>query len=432
MKQNKTEYSISNLDNLISLLKYVKGSDTIHLDEVLKDNSTMEEMKQTIINQIIRESHPYAIYFSEKEQAWRTYLYDESKKYKRQAIKRTKRRDLEQFLITHYLNLKESQRQDCMLLQDAFSKWVLFKRDYGSVTNKTIYEYFNDWKKFFQSSDLAETKLKDFTPSLLIKYFRQLTKDRAYSYSRISGARAILNGIFSWAIENEVLDHNPITGVNFNSFTYKPEEKKIDDVFTIQEVRTLLTYLQTIPEDPYTLAIQLMFNLIARIGEVKGLRFEDVNWERRTIYIHRQVLLTNDLNDDLTFSARKVVEKGHIKGYTSSGYRLQPLTDQAIEILKKAKAQNPNGTYIFEPFGKPMLTDTFNERLKKYCKNCGIPPHSSHKIRFYCASMAYDGTNLAEVSKALGHSQVSTTLRYLRDIDQGDGISKAFERLGLH
>lgn len=50
-----------------------------------------------------------------------------------------------------------------------------------------------------------------------------------------------------------------------------------------------------------------------------------------------------------------------------------------------------------------MTTDSFNRRLKKYCKEAGVPYHSSHKIRFYNASTAFDGNNL-------------TTLSYLMDI----------------
>jgi hypothetical protein len=41
-----------------------------------------------------------------------------------------------------------------------------------------------------------------------------------------------------------------------------------------------------------------------------------------------------------------------------------------------------------------MTTDSFNRRLKKYCKEAGVPYHSSHKIRFYNASTAFDGNNL--------------------------------------
>jgi integrase len=78
-----------------------------------------------------------------------------------------------------------------------------------------------------------------------------------------------------------------------------------------------------------------------------------------------------------------------------------------------------------------MTTDRFNRRLKKYCEECGVVYHSSHKIRFYCASTAYDGNNLATISKLMGHSQVATTLHYLRNVDKSNDSIQAFEHLGL-
>lgn len=92
---------------------------------------------------------------------------------------------------------------------------------------------------------------------------------------------------------------------------------------------------------------------------------------------------------------------------------------------------NPNGEFVFEPNGKLMLTDTFNEKLKKYCNECEIEYRPSHKIRFYCASIAYDGKNLTTISKLMGHSQVATTLHYLRNVDKGNDSIQAFEHLGL-
>jgi integrase len=164
---------------------------------------------------------------------------------------------------------------------------------------------------------------------------------------------------------------------------------------------------------------------------MKAIRWNDIDWEAKTIYLHNQALLDNELNDDLTFSSRKVVVSDQMKGGTSKGYRKEHLTEQAIEILQKAKALNPKGEYVFEPNGNLMTTDRFNRRLKKYCEECGVVYHSSHKIRFYCASTAYDGNNLATISKLMGHSQVATTLHYLRNVDKSNDSIQAFEHLGL-
>lgn len=107
-----------------------------------------------------------------------------------------------------------------------------------------------------------------------------------------------------------------------------------------------------------------------------------------------------------------------MKGNTSHGFRKQFLTDEALKILCKARELNPHGTYVFEPNGEIMTTDSFNRRLKKYCKEAGVPYYSSHKIRFYNASTAFDGNNLTTLSYLTGHSETATTLHCLRNVNK--------------
>ncbi|MBR1742363.1 MAG: tyrosine-type recombinase/integrase, partial [Lachnospiraceae bacterium] len=71
-----------------------------------------------------------------------------------------------------------------------------------------------------------------------------------------------------------------------------------------------------------------------------------------------------------------------------------------------------------------------HKRLKKYCSEAGIPYRSSHKIRFYVASTAYNGENLTAISRMMGHSNTATTLHYLRDTIQDEDYSGLFAKLG--
>ena len=419
------------MDNsIIKELQLLSDCANIPLSEVLKDDKTMKQIKKELVQKIL-ENHPYNIYYSESEKAWRTYLPDETKKNKRKPIKRSSKENLENYLVNYYVEQNRLLDRQNITLQQAYEEWLIFRRDYTSAKTKTIKENMNDWNKFFKDSDLANMPITEIKPIILIRFFRSMTKDRTITYKRMSNARSVLNGIFSWAIEEEIIEHNPVSDVNFKTFTYKPVEEQTDNVFTEQDTITLLTYLQGISDEPYALAIQLFFYLFIRIGEMKAIRWDDINWDEKTIYLHTQALVDNDLKDDLTFSRRKVVVSDQMKGGTSKGYRKEHLTEQAISILKKAKKLNPHGEYVFEPNGKLMTTDRFNRRLQKYCNECGVEYHSSHKIRFYCASTAYDGNNLAIISKLMGHSQVATTLHYLRNVDKGNDSIQAFEHLGL-
>lgn len=73
--------------------------------------------------------------------------------------------------------------------------------------------------------------------------------------------------------------------------------------------------------EPYFIAIQLSFYLFIRIGETKAIRWEDIDYESRIVYLHRQATCERTLNDDLTFSKIEVKVVNQMKGNTSHGFR---------------------------------------------------------------------------------------------------------------
>lgn len=413
--------NIDSIERLNTLAIYAN----ISLDETLKDIQTM------IREKILEDKHKFKIYYLKKEEAYRTYLPDDSRPEHRRPIKRKSKKELEEAIIDFYISKEDIQRRENITLETLYKEWLLFRRDYTAVKPKTIQENATDWNKFFKNSELACIPVKDIKPITLIRFFRKITKNRDVTYKRLSNARCLLNGILNYAIEEELIEHNPAREINLKTFMVKPVENQRDNVFSVEDTTKLLTYLQNIHE-PYALAIQLSFYLFIRIGETKAIRIEDIDLEKKTIYLHSQVLTERVLNNDLTFSTRKVTISSQMKGNTSMGFRKQYLTDEAVRIVKKALALNPNGTLLFEPNGKAMTTDRFNRRLKKYCEDCGIDYHSSHKIRFYNASSAYaNGANLSVISKLMGHSEIATTLHYLRNIDNENDNREAFFGLGL-
>lgn len=392
-------------------------------------DAVIEEIEQMTKKQIL-DRHKYKIYFSDCEQCWRSYLPDNAKRNNRKPIKRKKKEDLENLIVQFYKNLDKENDRSQITLENLFKEWMIYRRDYTPVKPKTLQEGMYEWKHFFADTDLSKMRVKDITPLILTRFFRKVTKNRTEQRKRVSNARSLLNGMFYYAIEEEIVVHNPVSDVNFKSFVYKPVEDQSENVFTQEDIRKLLIYLKPIV-DPYSLAIQLSFYLFIRIGETKAIRIEDIDFEKNTLYLHNQVLSERTLNDDLTFSKREVVVSTQMKGNTSRGYRRQHLTPQAVEIIKKAIQLNPDGTFLFEPNGKCMTTDRFNRRLKKYCESCGIPYHSSHKIRFYNASVAYDGTNLSAISRLMGHSELQTTIHYLRNVHKDNKEILAFDSLGI-
>ena len=328
-------------------------------------------------------------------------------------------KELYLFLYDFYFGRKK------ISLEKLFPEFMLYRRNRGKVSSKTLEENKNFWNRFLKDTNMVKKPICDLTVKLYIDFFEELTKNREYTAKCIGNLKSLLNKMYDYAIREEIVEYNPLKNIDFKEFNYFVPFND-DKVYRNEDRLKLLHHLQNV-DDPYALAIRLMFQLTIRIGELKSFRWSDVDFYDRTISISKQALNNRSMNDDLSFSSRETVVVNQTKKNTPQGKRKLRLTSEAIKILEKAKEINPNGEYIFMPRGKLMLTDTFNEHLKKYCSECNIPYYSSHKIRFTSASNLYNGKNLTQVSRALGHSQVATTLHYFRNVDCDDDLLEQME-----
>lgn len=194
----------------------------------------------------------------------------------------------------------------------------------------------------FKDTDIVKLpiislKAKDFIP-----FFRTLTKDGNITRKRFNDGKSILNSMFYYAVELEIVEHNPLKDINYRQFRYKAVNKK-NSVFTLDERKLLLNYLLS-KDDIFSLGISLHFSIIARIGELKSLKWSDISGN--TIRINTQMLENQTMNDDMTFNVRTQNEVSHVKGNTTHGFRDMPLTPTAIKVLDRIKEINPYGEYI--------------------------------------------------------------------------------------
>ena len=108
--------------------------------------------------------------------------------------------------------------------------------------------------------------------------------------------------------------------------------------YTVEERAMLLSYLKTLEQDAYTLAIQSAFYGIFRVGEIKGLTWDTKN--ENIITIKQQLVEERTLQDDMTFSHPHRVLKDP-KGNPFYSIRTEELPEAGIAILRKMKEQNP-------------------------------------------------------------------------------------------
>lgn len=302
-------------------------------------------------------------------------------------------------------------------MEDLFAEFMLWKRDFTAASSKTLREYTVHWNNDIKDWDIVKKPICDLKRIDFLNLFRAITKDRTLTKKHFANIKSVLNGIMNYAVEQELILHNPIGDINCKQLPFKPVNHK-NDVITIEERQKILEHLEN-DNSLSSLAIRFDFCMVLRIAELQALKWTDIEGEY--IHVQRQRLLNNEMNDDLTFTPKTYENEDHIKGYTDQGFRYIPLIPKAKGILSKVKELNPDGEFIFMENGNQLSTDAFNRKLKKTCKELGLPEYSSHKIRFSSASILYtSGLPLPELQSLLGHTDVSMTLHYIRSVAPKD------------
>lgn len=382
----------------VRLYKYIENLQKFTSDATLTETEIVQQKEMTKRQ---KEKLVSEIYFANKKRKeFYTCSDGRVKSYQPQFIANNKETLIDKLYDYYFHNV----------LKEVYKDWVQYRAKNKIVSGKTIEEDMGIWRRFIEKSEIANMQISDIKPKHLMKLFHSWTGNGMITRKDFNNRKSILNGIFRYAVLNEIIPYNPITSIPCNELKFKaPKGNK--KAYTVEERSKLLAYLKTLEPDAYILAIILAFYGIFRIGEIKGLSWN--NTDEKIVTIKQQLVEERILQDDMTLSQPYRILKAP-KGNPFYSIRTELLPEAGIQVLKKMKELNPNGKLLFMHNGKPLTTDTFNRRLKKYCIEAGVPYLSSHKIRFTGASMLYDaGVKAIDIQPLLGHSTLTMTQHYI-------------------
>jgi integrase len=143
-----------------------------------------------------------------------------------------------------------------------------------------------------------------------------------------------------------------------------------------------------------------------RLGELRGLRWRDVDLDGSRIHVEQSVTAVGI-------------------GTPKSGKgRSVPLAHDIREVLGQQRRQQKPGTLVFaQPDGSPLAHITIHRALRRAASSAGIDRKvTPHLLRHTFASHAVlAGVPLRVVQEWLGHADISMTMRYAHLSPEGQG-----------
>lgn len=216
----------------------------------------------------------------------------------------------------------------------------------------------------------------------------------------------VMKMAFDIALENNKISNNPFSNIKVNR-----ENSTNIDAFSLCEVKKILENSNGILKT----YLMIAFNTGARPGEILALKWEDINFEKKEIYI------TKSLSNGFISPTTKTKTNRIVPIFNNLFYYLKEVNEFSDWIF-----HNKKGNHLF---GSPSLRRSWIKLLKD-CKIRYRPIRQTrHTFATFIINKALKENSDIEpiwVSKILGHSGLKITLdTYVRTFNSHLNIDRS-------
>lgn len=319
-----------------------------------------------------------------------------------QACKKTRREILEILFDYYYPDgLEQKTFEECfnLVIQD-------LKRlvDLGRRSEGTISDYNNYFNKYIKQSDFCYMNVSEIKASKLKIFFEKIVDENNLTKSAFCHLKTVFSAVFDKAIELDLIEYNICQSLKTSTLNFK-EQKEIVP-YSQEERQKILDALDL--QKPLHLMIGLMFCLNIRVGELRALQWDQIDFDNKTIYIG--------------FEMQRIKENGktayirvaHTKSNKKEGKRYNRLSNRAIDYLNHQRKNHPFGYIFVRSDGQPFTTNDINHALQRHiCPMAGVEYRSTHKNRFRAITEAYrNGVDEEIIRQSAGHTSSKMTEYY--------------------
>ena len=208
---------------------------------------------------------------------------------------------------------------------------------------------------------------------------------------------SVLNLAFEYACDMEYIEENPCVRVRRT----KAEPKKIR-AFTVEEQRAIEREIDRCGDQRLHGVLLCLYTGL-RIGEVLGLTWDDVDFDRGVLKITRTVYREKDGTGvwQLCIDTPK----------TNASDRVIPLPEYITEMLRGDRGIAKTQYVVENKKGERMSIRSYQYMFEKLTERAGVRKLNFHALRHTFATRAIEcGMDIKTVADIMGHQNASITL----------------------
>lgn len=318
-------------------------------------------------------------------------------------------------------------------LDDMFHLWSKLKRGLkGNTYQNYCYMY-----RTFVSPEIGKLRIATLRKSDLKAFYNSLMDDKNLKIATVDNIHTVLHQVLEVAVE----DHYMRTNLSDNLLKELRQSRNIGQehrkALTVPEQELFLNYLrrENTPYHHWYPVFSVMTNTGLRVGEVTGLRWEDVDFEENLIQVNHTLVYYKHADDGCYFSIHTPK--------TTAGKRVIPMLDEVREafleekryqelsqLTCKAVVDGYTDFIFINRFGNVQHQGTLNKALRRIIRDCNdeqlaknrkdivlLPRFSCHSLRHtFTTRLVEAGVNLKVIQDALGHKDFSSTMDVYTDV----------------
>lgn len=359
----------------------------------------------------------------------------------------TELREKEQKLQRDQLDGLDLYAQGKATINDTFDRYISTKYELRDST-KDGYIYFYDHfvRDSFGMKKLIEVKYSD-----IFQFYYYLLNDLDVSISTVETIHGLLHPTFNLAVRDDIIRKNPTDGVMAEISKKTDKTSGIRHALTREQQRVFMDYMAKHPVYYHWWPIfTVLLGTGCRIGECLGLRWEDLDFEKRIISVNHSIVYrysTQQKNTTVNVSLPK----------TEAGIReipMLPVVKDAFDMEKEDQAVSGGNTQVIDGmsgfifcnrFHKVHNPQTVNDTIRRICKNYNaeealnakkekrdailLPDFSCHHLRHtFATRLCETETNLKVIQDIMGHKDIQTTMNIYAEATR-ELKQKSFENL---
>jgi integrase len=148
-----------------------------------------------------------------------------------------------------------------------------------------------------------------------------------------------------------------------------------------------------------------------RLGELRGLRWRDVNFAKRIVHVRRNVPAGG---------SERVPKSGKVRSV--------PLVDRAAQVLddlsRREHWASPDDFVFPNVLGAPFDHNRLRIRFREARDRAGLEALRFHDLRHTFGTLAVRVFPLTDVKAFMGHADIQTTMLYVHHVPQHDAADK--------